>query len=267
MTKLSQELIRLYVPRTPNDRDAAPESLALVDPEGRVRAMVLALSRPADWSVLAKVWQGVQADLELPAPAIAVSGTGAYQLWFSLAEPVPATQAAVFLDALRARYLGEVRAERVDALPALDGSVPPTLRHAGLVPARVADSEDDGGRWSAFVAPDLAPVFADEPWLDTPPSPEGQAELLARLRSMPIADFERTLGQLQPPPRADERTAAVADTGARKPMASTRAEDDLDPRRFLTDVMNDRSVALALRIEAAKALLPGAPAGRAGRAG
>ena len=32
-----------------------------------------------------------------------------------------------------------------------------------------------------FVAPDLAALFADEPWLDLPPSSDAQADLLARL--------------------------------------------------------------------------------------
>ena len=54
--------------------------------------MVLELTGPADWDVLSAVWRGVQADLELPAPAIAVSGTDGLQLWFSLEAPVPAAQ-------------------------------------------------------------------------------------------------------------------------------------------------------------------------------
>ena len=37
--------------------------------------------------------------------------------------------------------------------------------------------------WSAFVAPDLAHIFNDTPWLDLPPNLEGQAELLARLKA------------------------------------------------------------------------------------
>jgi hypothetical protein len=36
--------------------------------------MVLELARPAEWPPLARVWQAVQAELGLPAPAIAVSG-------------------------------------------------------------------------------------------------------------------------------------------------------------------------------------------------
>lgn len=58
-------------------------------PEGVVRALVLELARPADWGLLSPVWRGLQTDLALPAPAVMVSGVDGYQLWLSLAEPVP----------------------------------------------------------------------------------------------------------------------------------------------------------------------------------
>ena len=34
---------------------------------GQVRALVLALARPADWEVLGRVWKGVQDELGWPA--------------------------------------------------------------------------------------------------------------------------------------------------------------------------------------------------------
>ena len=40
------------------------------------------------------------------------------------------------------------------------------------------------------------------------------------------------------------------------PAETATAASRDDPRRFLIEVMNDERVALALRIEAAKALLP-----------
>lgn len=58
------------------------------------------ISTPAAWAMRRG---GVQADLALPAPAIAVNGSDACQRWFSLVEPLPAPQAAAFLDALRRR--------------------------------------------------------------------------------------------------------------------------------------------------------------------
>lgn len=112
------------------------------------------------------------------------------------------------------------------------------------VPALQADS----GVWSAFVATDLAPMFADEPWLDMPPNPDGQAQLLAPLKSIPPAEFELALQQLRP------TTGLTAPGLASNALALTAAS--LDPKRFLLDVMNNDSLDLALRIEAAKALLP-----------
>ncbi len=188
--------------------------------------MVLTLSRPADWAALSAVWQGVQSELGLPAPAIAVSGVDGYQLWFSLAQPRPAAQAMGFLEALRLRYLPEVAHERVGL------SVTPPA-----VPAQQAQPE----HWSAFVAPDLAPVFADTPWLDIPPNPDGQADLLARLHSIKPADWQRALDELQP----------LQKTAADVTPASPRS-----PRGFLLSVMNDEALDLSLRIQAAQALLP-----------
>ncbi len=203
----------------------------------QVQAMVLAVGRPADWAATSAVWQGVQADLNLPAPAIAVSGTDGYQLWFSLAEPVPTDQALAFLDGLRARYLGDIAPPRLALIPAVaqDMARPPVQVQAD--------------QWSAFVAPDLAPVFADTPWLDIPPNLDGQADLLARLVSIRPDEFERALRQLSAAPLGVAVPVPAVD-------APTPAGTWADPKRFLLDVMNDPSVAPGLRIEAAKALLP-----------
>ena len=215
MNRLQSEWQRLYR----LDDDGADD---------QVRSMVLALGRPADWTALSKVWQGVQADLALPAPAIAVSGVDGYQIWFSLAEPWPAAQAMAFLEALRVRYLPGIARERIDL-----------LRDAPTVPTLQAPT----GNWSAFVAPDLAPVFADTPWLDIPPSPDGQADLLCRLESIKRADFQSALERLKP-------------VRAEAPGAHAGLMNTPSPTSFLLDVMNNERVELSLRIEAAKALLP-----------
>lgn len=205
MNRLQAELKRLY-----RHEDA----------QGQVRAMVLSLSRPADWEALSTLWRGVQTDLALPAPAIAVSGIDGYQIWFSLLEPLSVAQARAFLDALRLRYLRGIAQERVGLLV-----------DAPEVPALQAPS----GNWSAFVAPDLAPVFADTPWLDIPPSPDGQADLLSRLASIKPADFQQALERLSP---VDAKVHPRS------------------PKNFLLEVMNDDTIELGLRIQAAKALLP-----------
>lgn len=180
----------------------------------------LVLSATTGWDRLGALWQGVQAEQALPAPAIAVSGSAGYQLWFSTAEPLPQARALEFLDALRQRYLAEVPRDRVSM----------------TVGAPLPPFEAAPDKWSAFVAPDLAALFSDEPWLDIPPGAEAQAELLSRLHSMKTEDVDRIL-------------AAPA-----APATNTKAPQQ-DPRSFLLAVMNDPAVAMHLRIEAAKALL------------
>lgn len=242
MNRLQRELQRLYGPQA--DAGLGLDARGIVDAQGRVRAMVLELARPAEWAALSSVWGGVQADLALPAPAIAVNGSDGCQLWFSLVEPVPAPRAAAFLDALRQRYLGDSDPVRVAMLPALGTASAWPLLHARPVPALQADS----GLWSAFVASDLVPMFTEEPWLDVPPSPDGQAELLAPLKSILPAEFELALQQLRP--------AAVPSAPVQASNDAAQAATSLDPKRFLLDVMSNDSLELALRIEAAKALLP-----------
>lgn len=273
-SRLQAQWRRLYVPECLTPAAEAPVAVAepaagddtsLIDTKGRVRAMVLALSRPANWEALSAVWQAVQAELSLPAPAIAVTGVDGYQLWFSLAEAVPVAEARAFLEALRQRHLSHIAPARIDLLPALvstDGR--PRPWHTGMM---MPGQEADVAQWSAFVAPDLAPVFAETPWLDVQPSLEGQADLLSSLRSIKHEDWEAALAALgvMPMPTASNDAAraiaAAQDAQEASPSAAearhgVKLEANSDPRRFLLSVMNDDSVALALRIEAAKALLP-----------
>ena len=239
MSTLQAELDRLYLSHErdiPSPHGAEP---GLIAPDGSVRAMVLELARPADWSLLSAVWRGVQTDLEMPAPAIAVSGVDAYQLWFSLAEPASVAQASAFLASLRLRYLSRVAPGRLAMRPAVDASMPGNIRHALLVPAL----QPATGQWSAFVAPDLAAIFAEEPWLDLPPNPEAQANVLARLECIKPAVFHAALERLSPVVKPEVK-------------ASASQGNRLEPKGFLLGVMNDKTIELHLRIEAAKALLP-----------
>lgn len=234
-TRLQAEWQRLYAPSP----GPAREGEGLIDAQGQVRALVLALGQAADWALMSRVWQGVQTDMGWPAPAIAVSGSDAYQLWFSLARAVPVAQAQGVLRALCARYLADVQAARLCLLPELNPSSSGGVRHADPVPACMPDGEC----WSAFVAPDLAPVFVDTPWLDFPPSQDGQADLLARLNSISPGDLQRLF--------ASAPVAAVSE-----PPAGASSPGQPDPRQFLLDAMNNPALDWALRIEAAKALLP-----------
>ena len=237
MSTLQAELARLY----------GQESKAQADANGPVRALVLELARPADWTALSAVWRGVQADLDLPAPAIAVNGTDGYQLWFSLTDPITVADARALLEALRKRYLDAVPLARIGLFPAVDDGAK-TIRHAATVPA----PQPQTGHWSAFLAPDLASIFVDEPWLEREPSQEAQAGVLAGLKSIKPAEFHRVLQQLRP---AGAATAAPVASDTMATAASTQT-GNLQPRQFLRDVMNNPAVELHLRIAAAKALLP-----------
>lgn len=220
MNRLAREYQRLYATATP----ATP-----ADGAHEARALVLEVARPAQWQPLAAVWQGVQADLGLPAPAIAANGRDGLQLWFSLAEPVARDMALAWLDGLRQRYMAGVPPHRVALMPA---------------PAQ-APTAAAGGPWPAFVAADLAPVFEDSPWLDLPPSDDGQADLLSRLASISPAAWAAAQPLAQAP-------RGQLSSQAAPPAAAPHAQ----AAQFLLQVMHDSGAPLALRVDAAKALLP-----------
>lgn len=255
MTRLQAELHRLYALPATAAPDADAPKPRLVSADGQVRSLCLTLTGRASWDDLSLVWRGVQADLDWPAPAIAVTGVDGHQLWFSLAQAVPAAEGAALLAGLRARYLGNAHPERLRLWPAGDAA----SLHLATAP-ELPPAEPAPGRWSAFVAPDLAAVFADEPWLDLPPGADAQADLLAGLRSIAPADWRRAVERLGPraivssPPPGDA-AAAAADVSPPGASAALAAPGD-EPRQFLLQVMRDPAVPMALRIEAAKALLP-----------
>ena len=257
MNRLQTELCRLYLPSGAAPPQGDASELTLSGADGELRAAVLELARPADWPALSAVWQGVQGDLGLPAPAIAVNGLDGYQLWFSWTQPLPLEQAQAFLQALCTRYLPGVPARRLRLLP-----------QPGQGVAQVPALRPDTGLWSAFVAPDLAAVFGDEPAIDLPPGPDAQADLLARLGSMRPSDMLQAWERLQPlqasqateAPSAPPAPSALAPFAPAAPTHFTEGPGPgLSPQAFLRAVMDNPGVPLALRIEAAKALLAAGP--------
>ncbi|MDT9000417.1 hypothetical protein RQP53_14170 [Paucibacter sp. APW11] len=244
MNRLHSAWQRLFFNATATSPDplAAPP---LLDADGRCRALLLELARPADWQLLGAVWRGVQTELGLPAPAIAVNGEDGFQLWFSLAEPVAAAEGQVLLQALCRRFLpAELAPGRLRLWPSADKAQAPRLPPFEL--------KTGGECWAAFVAPDLAPVFADSPWLDVPPGDEGQADLLARLQPLGAEPLRQAREALLASP-----AAAASEPPASAPTSSAAAASTWsEPRAFLLAVMNDASQPMQLRIEAAKALLP-----------
>lgn len=250
MNRLQSELRRLYLPRGAAGDGPDAAAPGLVGARGTTRALVLEIAARAGWDTVSRTWRGCQVELELPAPAIAVSGTDGFQLWFSLAEPVAVSDAHAFLQSLCMHFLAEVDPRHLRLLPAADAAATAGAVHAALVPAKQAHPQEE--RWSAFVAPDLAPLFSETPWLDIAPGVDGQADLLSRLASIGRTEFEAAAARLRP--RSTSESPAQAP--ASMPEAAAPAGTGLDPRSFLLRVMRDESVSLALRIEAAKALLP-----------
>lgn len=223
-----------------------------INADGFVRALVLALHSPADWAALVPLWRGVQTDFDWPEPAIAVNGSDAFELWFSLADALPRAEAAQLLTQLQRRYLPDVRADRLRAWPSADASAAPPV-----CPPFAAGPE----RWAAFVTSDLPAVFGDDPALDFEPGADAQADLLARLRPITADPLRRARAALAPVEKlampaipAPAAEPAPAPTAVSSAGTSTLGRHD-DPRAFLLAVMNDPTAPLALRIEAAKGLL------------
>ena len=259
MSRLHSEFARLFLPAADAAEQAppAPTPADLLDAQGHTRALVLELAAPADWTRLKAMWQGVQADLGLPAPAIAVSGTDGLQLWFSAPTPVPAADARRWLEALCRRYLPGLPPHRLRLFPrtepTADAGHPAT--HAAPVPARQAD----GATWSAFVAPDLVPLFEETPWLDSEPSEEGQAALLERVGVMKAGWFEAVVVGGEAPQAAQARAAGGDAAASLAAGGLAEAKGLMGARQeamtFLRRVVQDEAAPLALRVEAAKALL------------
>ena len=219
---------------------------------GEQRLLCIALTRPGDWPHAANLLAGIEADLDLPAPAVSIDGQG-HRLWFSLADAVPAAQAQDFLDGLRRRYLAEIPPARLQTCS--ENRIP-------LPPAPLADGE----RWTAFIDPNMGSMFLDEAWLEMPPGLNRQAELLAGFKSIPAADFTRALAILAAPatPSTAEATPMPAPVAVDPPEMLKTSGRFADPKSFLLAVMNDAGVSLQQRIEAAKALLPYFPHDQAG---
>jgi len=267
MNKLIAELRRLYfLPEQPfQDLDAgdATAALTLAGLHGMARAMVVSFERAADWEHAATLYQAVQEDLELPAPAVSVCGSEGYQLWFSLVEPVPAEQARLFLTALHRTYLHELRPGHLKFWPDADAlSVEPSLMN--LPPVLHGAS----GKWSAFIDPGMGSMFIEEPGLGMVPTADRQADLLVGLKSITANAFQQALNVLQAQIEAESIANELA---AARPLEGSRQSDGhaapiqstlnvgsnfSDPKSFLLAVMNDSSASADHRIEAAKALLP-----------
>ncbi|MFZ4536937.1 hypothetical protein [Propionivibrio sp.] len=263
MNKLNTELQRLYALHGQQLDDSAESS-----PDGKARAMVVDFERAADWEQAAKLYLAVQNDLNLPAPAVSVSGLKGYGVWFSLEEPVPVAQARIFLNALRLSYLVDIPAANIGLRPDAYEPAPAIQAVTNLPPSLNILN----GKWSAFIDPSLGSMFIDEPWLEMSPNMAKQAGILAGLESINTEDFQKALILLQTQATADTHPGLppVASSAAIQNQSSTlcgsgagryeltlnAGKDYSDPESFLLAVMNDPTASAGHRIAAAKALLP-----------
>ena len=236
-------------------------------PEGKMRTLAVDFARADLWDQASRLWEGIQADLELPAPAISVSGQDGYRLWISLAEPVAAAEAGEFLDGLHHKYLTDIPASQLRLLPQASASSAPEADLLDLVPALHPET----GKWSAFIDPAMGGMFAEAPGLEMAPNPDKQADILAGFASVSPEDFQRALAQFragtarivppqlgpdQAPAQSSIPGAALAPPVSVPGIGSSIGSDFKDPKSFLLAVMNDPATRPELRIEAAKALLP-----------
>ena len=233
MNRLQREFGRLF-----GAPDASAESIELIDGDGRVTMLVVVIARSRDWQALAGLLDGLQEILGLQRPVVAVDGKAGFQVWLPLAEPVAPDVAVSFLLAVRRQFLGDIADADLALLPMLGGAT-----RVRRIPALSAQSE----RWSAFIDPTMGSMFAEGGGLDFEPNPDRQAELLASVSPVEAADFVRALAVLS----ATDATAPASAEGSNVAAIGRYSE----PRDFLLAVMNDANVPLALRVEAAKALL------------
>ncbi|MDP3540582.1 MAG: hypothetical protein Q8S26_17940 [Azonexus sp.] len=247
----------------------AGAGLDLVSAAGMARVMVVSFKRASDWELVANLYRAVLNDLDLPAPAVSVSGRAGYRIWFSLAEPVSVEQAMDFLDALRVKYLYGIPVSCLELHPGADLPASAGKSIVALVPAL----HNATGKWSAFIDPSMGSMFVVEPGLEMAPNLERQASMLASLKSIKDGAFHRVLDMLraeaQPDCSADAshevqtvdvpiQAAALPVLAARSPQPDllTVGSNYADPKSFLLAVMNDPSASTRQRIKAAKALLP-----------
>ena len=238
--------------------------LDLVSEEGRVRTLIIEFERSADWERVAELYQGLHEHLDLPTPAIAVSGKAGFTLWLSLAEPIPVAQAQIFLNAIQLKYLADIPAIHLKLLPVVDASVGAEKCQRPLVPAR----HETTGKWSAFIDAGLGSLFIEAPGLEMAPNTDRQADILSRLECIKPEHFTRALDILQLEASTAARAAESATNG---PVETASSRNDKssrwpsklnlgatfsDPKSFLLAVMNDSSATAGQRIRAAKALLP-----------
>lgn len=208
MDKLISELRRLYLLNADNHqrlqhhlRGEATFAFDLAQ-DGVTRAIVIDFHKAAEerhWLRLCDVANALQSELDLPAPAVSVSGGDSYRLWLSLASPIPLEQARQFLALLHRSYFED---EQIDFGHTMV-ELPPCLHVAT-------------GLWAAFINPGMGGALADDLGLEMPPNEMAQAAFLEKLHSISDEQFAHALATLQ-----RKHKATPSPSPAQKPRANT----------------------------------------------
>jgi len=218
MLKLIQELMRLYLPEGAVTEEALQAHILgqqtlpvdVTTSGGLTRAIAIPFHRiprleeGRHWTLLCEVAHALQAELDLPAPAVSIASVDGFCLWLSLAVPLPSMQAGQFVELLRQAYFPEM--EPVIGTPA---ELPPCLNR-------------ETGRWSAFINPGMGASFIGEPGLEIAPPQAAQAGFLEGLESITPVQFDRALARLLARGGAPA-AAASADTDAAAEAAPSAA--------------------------------------------
>ena len=192
MLKLIQELMRLYLPEGAVTEEALQAHILgqqtlpveITTSGGLTRAIAIPFNRipkldeGRHWTLLCEVAHALQAELDLPAPAVSIGSSGGFCLWLSLAVALPSLQAGQFVELLRQAYFPEM--EPVIGAPA---ELPPCLNR-------------DTGRWAAFINPGMGASFIGEPGLEIAPPQAAQAAFLEGLESIAPDRFDQALDRL-----------------------------------------------------------------------
>lgn len=192
MLKLIQELMRLYLPEGAVTEEALQAHILgqqtlpveITTSGGLTRAIAIPFNRipkldeGRHWTLLCEVAHALQAELDLPAPAVSIGSSGGFCLWLSLAVALPSLQAGQFVELLRQAYFPEM--EPVIGAPT---ELPPCLNR-------------DTGRWAAFINPGMGASFIGEPGLEIAPPQAAQAAFLEGLESIALDRFDQALDRL-----------------------------------------------------------------------
>jgi hypothetical protein len=189
MDKLISELRRLYLLNADNHqrlqhhlRGEATFAFDLAQ-DGVTRAIVIDFHKAPDewhWLRLCDVANALQSELDLPAPAVSVSGGECYRLWLSLASPISNEQARQFLALLHKAYFED---EEIDFGRTMV-ELPPCLHVAT-------------GLWASFINPSMGAALAEDLGLEMAPNESAQAAFLEKLDSISDEQFTHALRTLQ----------------------------------------------------------------------